>query len=118
MPSDRIAAAPLDVAQNALEALVGERLDPAAVVADDVVVVLDRVADGLETRDPVPEVDALHEPLLREHVEHAVDACEADPLAPRDELSVNVLRTGAAILGLQECDHAPAGETAPVAGCA
>ena len=48
MARDVVAAALLDVAQYALEVLVGERLDPAAVVADDVMVVLNRVAHRLE----------------------------------------------------------------------
>src|SRR5690349_8943510 len=51
-----VAAALLDVPQNALEARVGERLDAAAVVADDVVVVLDRLAHRLEPRDSVTEL--------------------------------------------------------------
>jgi hypothetical protein len=47
VPGDVVAAAPLHVADHALEPLVGERLDPAAVVADDVVMMLGGVATGL-----------------------------------------------------------------------
>jgi len=66
---DGVAAAFLDFAQHSLEPLVGERLDPAAVVADDVVVVvLMAVADGLEAREAVAEVDPLHEPLVGQHL--------------------------------------------------
>ena len=61
-----------------LERGVGERLDLAAVVADDVVVVVAVGQRGLEAGDPVAHVDPLHEPELGEHVEHAVDRGDPD----------------------------------------
>ena len=115
MPGDRVAAVGLDVAQHPLEPPVGERLDLPAVVADDVMVVLDRVADGLEPRNPVAEVDPLHQALVGEYLEHAVDACETNRLSPRAQLPVDLLRADAALLAVEEVDHAPPREAAPVA---
>ena len=62
----------------ALEPLVGERLDLAAVVAHEVVMVLAAGKRGLVARDAVAEVDALHEAAARRAVERAVDAGDAD----------------------------------------
>ena len=50
MSGDGVAAALLDIAEHPLEALIGKRLDAPAVVADDVMVVLDLVAHRLEPR--------------------------------------------------------------------
>ena len=116
MLGDRVAAAQLDIPQDALETLVGERLDSAAVVAHHVVMVLDRVADGLEARYAVAEVDSLNEALLRQHLEDAVDARQPDLLAARKQLAVDVLRTDAAVLGVEEVDHEAPGAPAAVAG--
>ena len=116
MPGDRIAAAPLDVPQGALETLVGERLDPTAVVADDVVVVLACIAHGLEARDAVPKVDPLHEPLLGEHLEDAVDARQPDTLPASDQLAVELLRANAAVLSFEELDHEPSRRAAAITG--
>ena len=80
MRRDGVAAALLDVPENPLETLVREGLDPSAVVADDVVMVLHLVADRLETSEAVAEVKPLDEALLGEHLEHAVDAREPHPL--------------------------------------
>lgn len=44
MAGHGIAAVFLHVANDPLQPLVGERLDPAAAVTDDVMVVVDRVA--------------------------------------------------------------------------
>lgn len=116
MPGDGIAAALLDVAEYPLEALVGERLDPAAVVADDVMVVLDRVAQRLEPRDAVAEVDPLDETLLGQHLEDPIDAGKPDSLAPRNQFAVDFLRSYAAVLRVQEVDHACAGQAVAIAG--
>src|SRR6266542_2599357 len=113
---DGVAAALLDVAHDAFETLVGERVDLAAVVADDVVVMVFSVPDGFEARDAVPEIEALDEMLLGEHVEHAVHACEADRLAELPELPVDLLGADTAMLTVEKVDHPRAGETAPVAG--
>ena len=80
------------------------------------VVVLLRVPDRLEARDPVAEVEPLHEPLVGEHVEHSVDARQPDRLAARAQLLVNLLRGDAAALAVEEEDYAHSGGSAPVAG--
>ena len=80
MRRDGVATALLDVPENPLETLVREGLDPSAVVADDVVMMLHFVADRLEARDAVAEVKPLDEALLCKHLEHAVDARKTDPL--------------------------------------
>jgi hypothetical protein len=48
VPGDRIAGAALDLVQHPLQLVVGERLDLAAVVADEVVMVLAAWMDRLE----------------------------------------------------------------------
>jgi hypothetical protein len=47
--------------ERLLQALVGERLDAAAVVTDEVVMVLVVPAEWLEPRDAVADVDSLDE---------------------------------------------------------
>ncbi len=101
-----VAAPRFDVADHALEPLVRKRLDLAAVVADDVVVVMFVFPNGFEAHYAVAEVEPLHEPPFGENVEHAVDAREPDPLALRLQLAMNVLGSEAALLGLEELDHA------------
>jgi len=102
---DGVAAALLDIAEHPLEALIGKRLDPPAVVADDVMVVLDLVAHRLEPREAVAEIDPLDEPLLRQHVQHAVDARQADPFASCHQLAMDLLRADATVLRVEEVDH-------------
>lgn len=116
MCCDGVAAALLDVADHALEPLVGEDLDLPAVVADDVMVVLLGASDGLVARDPVAEIESLDEPRFRQHLEHAVDARQPDALALRVQLAVDVLCADAAALALEELDHAQARKAAPVTG--
>ena len=115
MRRDCVAAAFLDVPQGALEALVGKRLDPAAVVADDVVVVLASLAHRLEARDAVPEVNSLHEPLLGQHLDYTVDTRQPEPLPAFDKFAVDLLSADAAVLGLEELDHEPPRRAAAVA---
>ena len=61
MRRDGVAAPVLDVAERRLEALVGERLDLAAAVADEVVVMMVVGPCRLEPRDPVARIHALDE---------------------------------------------------------
>src|SRR5262249_19543986 len=61
---DRVARPALDLAQGALELIVGERLDLAAVVADEVVMVLAPGVDRLEAGRPGADVDPLYEAVL------------------------------------------------------
>ena len=63
MAGDRVAGAALDVSQRALELVVGERLDLAAVGADEVVVVLPARVGRLVAGGALAELDALDRPL-------------------------------------------------------
>ena len=65
VPGDRVAGAALDLAERALELVVLERLDPPAVAADEVVMVLAARMGRLEASDAGAEVDALEQALLR-----------------------------------------------------
>jgi hypothetical protein len=114
VPGDGVAAALLHVPQHPLEALVGKRLDPAAVVAHDVVMVIHGIAQRLEARDAVAEVDPLHESLLRQYLEHAIDAREPDAFSPFHQLAMNLLRADAAVLRVEEVDDARTCHAAPV----
>ena len=75
------AGVPLDAPERRLELVVGEGLDTPALVADDMVMVIVRELDALVVSPPVTQVDLLHEVLLGEQVDDAIDARNAD-LAP------------------------------------
>ena len=77
-------------------------------------VVLDRVAERLEARNAVAQVDALYEALLRQNVEDAVHAREADPLAARDQLAMDLLGAYATVLSVEKIDHARPRQPAPI----
>src|SRR6266498_5568688 len=68
----------LDALQSRLEALVRERLDAAALVADEVMMVLGGELDAFVMRAPVAKIDLLHEPLLGQQVDDAIDARDSD----------------------------------------
>ena len=78
MARDGEARFPLDAPERGLELVVGERLDAAALVADEVVMVIVRDLDALVVRAAVAEVELLHELLLGEEVDDAIDARDAD----------------------------------------
>lgn len=117
MGSDDVAVPVGDARDRRLEGTVLERLDPAAVVADEVVVMVAAGMRGLEPRDTVTEVDALHEPELIEPFEGAVHACEPDPAAAAPHPLVNLLRGETALLPPEELDDDAAGTAAPAARC-
>jgi hypothetical protein len=71
---DGVTRLPLDVAEGALELLVSERLDLAAVVADEVMVVLAVGVERLEAVSARTDVDPLEEAVAAELVERSVDA--------------------------------------------
>ena len=81
MSGSRVAGLPLDLAERVLEPLVRERLDLAAAVADQVMMVDAVAVSGLESRDRVPDVDPLDETLIGQEVEDSVDARDADAAA-------------------------------------
>ncbi len=95
---DGVARLPLDLVERLLELVVDEGLDLAAVLADEVVVVLTAGMDGLEAGDAGAEIDALDEPVARQLLERAVDGGDADPPAVRPEPVEDLLRGEAAPL--------------------
>ena len=102
---DVVAGLLLDRLDRALERGVVERLDLAAVVADEVMVMLVPGAHRLVAGDAVAEVDALEQALLDEAVDGAVDAREADRRAARGERLVDLLGAAAALLLVEVLDH-------------
>ena len=91
----RVAQAPGRPRERALEAVVRERLHPAAAVADEVVMVVVAVAAGrLEARDAVAHVDPLDEAQGGERLERPVDARDADGAAGGADAVVDLLGQG------------------------
>src|SRR5947208_3514975 len=95
--------------------MVDERLDLAARVAHDVVMVLAARVSGLVARGAGAEVDLLDEALVDEQVERAVDARDPDAAVVRAELVEDLLRGEAAVLPGEELDDGLAGAAAAVA---
>ena len=116
MGDDRIVASLLDCLDGALELLIGERLHLAARAAHEVVVM--GLAGRLVPHDAVADVDPLHEAVLVEPVEHAVDACEADLAAVGGQRVVDLLGAEAARLHLEVLEHDETRSARPVAGLA
>ena len=104
MRRDGVAATVGDPRDRGLEAGVLERLDLAAVVAHEVMVVVAAGVRGLEARDAVTEIDALHEPERVHTVERAVDARDPDASAPCTHGVVDLLGREAAVLLAEELD--------------
>jgi hypothetical protein len=113
--SHDIAATVGDPLDGRLERRILERLDLAAVVANEVVVMVAAYVGGLEAGDAVSEVDALHEPELVHPVERAVHARDSDASAASAHLVVDLLRREAAVLLSEELDHEPPRPSAPPA---
>ena len=111
-----VAAPPLDVSDHGFEAIIGERLDLAAAVADKVVMVVVAGPHRLETGHAVAEVETLEKALLGERVEDAVDARQPYRLAALAQSIVYLLGADTAGLGIEERDHGQPRRTAPVAG--
>jgi hypothetical protein len=102
-----------DPLERDLEGRVLERLDLAAVVAHEVVVMLAAGARGLEPRDPVAQVDALDETEVVESFEGAIDACDPDARASSAQTVVNLLGGHAAGLSTDELDDGAACAATP-----
>ena len=115
---DVVAQAAGGARDRALERGIGKRLDLAAVLADDVMVVIAARRRGLEAGDPVADVDALDETELCEHLEHAVDRCDSHRPAVGTKACVNLLCARAAILAGHQVENGgarPAGTEACLA---
>jgi zinc transport system substrate-binding protein len=90
---------PLD---GRLERPILERLDLAAVVAHEMVVVIAVGVSRLEPCHAVSEVDPLNETELVQAVQRAVDARDPDPAASPAHPIVDLLRREAAVLLAQQ----------------
>lgn len=119
MSADLVTRPGSDSVQGALEAAIGERLDPSAVVADQMVMVLPARQQRLVPRG-IGEVEPLNEAQGYELVEGPVDARRSDPAARAAEPVDDLVCGQAAVLLGQERDHelsraarAPAGDCEP-----
>jgi hypothetical protein len=112
---NRVAGSPFDLPQCSLELVVGEGLDLAAVVADEVVVMFAAGVKGLEARRAGADVDALDEPVLAQLLEDAVDAGNSDAAALLAQLVEDFLGGQAAVLSPEQLDDRSARSAVSVA---
>ncbi len=112
MGGDGVSAADGDALDRRFERVILERLHLAAVVADQVVVVLASGFRALEPRDAVAEVHPLCEPELVEPLQRAVDAGDPEPAPGGPDSVVDLLRRETAVLVAEELDDEPARATA------
>jgi hypothetical protein len=111
---DLVPAPAGDAHDRGLERGILERLYFAAVAADQVVMMVSQRVDPLEARDPVAEVDALHEAELVETVECSIDTRDSDSMPACPYAVMNLLRGQAAVLESQILDDgASSAATAP-----
>jgi hypothetical protein len=104
VPFDLVADSAAEGVERGLERLVAERLHAAAVVADEVMVMLSARKDGLVARDASADVDALDQPVLRQEIDDAVDAGDPDGPSVRTQRVEDLLRGQAAALPRKEVD--------------
>ncbi len=104
MRLDAVAQAASNPVERPLQAAVRERLDLAAVVAHEVVMVLAARQQRLVACS-VGELEPLHELQPDELVERAVDAGEPDPAVLRAQRIEDLVRAQAALLTREERDH-------------
>ena len=78
MPAHRVAQSPREALQLLLKPIVLEGGDPAARVADRVVMMFSAGNNGLVAGSALADLDPLDQPHLVQQVEGAVDAGEAD----------------------------------------
>ena len=114
MPGDRVTGSPFDLPQCSLELVVGEGLDLATVVADEVVVMLAAGVNGLEARCAGADVDALDESVLTQLLEDPVDAGDPDTAALGAQLVEDFLRGQAAVLSSEQLDDRSPGTAVSV----
>src|SRR2546423_5591944 len=111
MFDNSVAVRALDAPQRTLEARVRERLDLAAVLADEVMVVAPALL-WLVVGRAGAEVDPLHETALAEQVEHAVDARDSHLAALYAQGVEDLLGAQAALLPAEQLDDRAAGSAA------
>ena len=114
MTGDRVTGSPFDLPQGSLELVVGEGLDLAAIVADEVVVMLAAGVHRLEARCAGADVYALDEPVLAQLLENAVDAGNPDAAALRPQLVEDFLGGQAAVLSPEQLDDRSTGTAVSV----
>ena len=108
--AERIARLPGDLVQRAFELLVGERVDPAAVVADQMVVVMRPArVNRFVARRARTEVEPLDEAVLRQLLQGPVDARRPDAAALGAQSIEDLLRREAALLPPEQLDDGPPG---------
>ncbi len=98
---DAVPQAASDAIERPLQAAVCERLDLAAVVAHQVVMVLAARQQRLVARC-IGELEPLHELEPDELVERAVDAGQPDPAVLRAQRIEDLVRAQAALLASEE----------------
>lgn len=96
---------PGDVLDHALEAIVAERLDPSAVRADQVMVVIAARLSRLVVRPARAQFEPVHEPELGESLQRPVDAGDPGSAATTPHAVVDLLDREAAALVRQRVDH-------------
>lgn len=101
---DAVAQVASDPIERPLQTAVRERLDLAAVIAHEVVMVLAARQQRLVTRC-VGELEPLDELQPDELVERAVHAGQPDPAVLRAQRIENLVRAQAALLTSEERDH-------------
>ena len=114
MAGDRVTGSPFDLPKCSLELIVGEGLDFAAVVADEVVVMFAAGVHRLKARGAGADVDALDESVLAQLLEDAVDAGNPDAAALRAQLVEDFLGGQAAVLSPEQLDDRSPGTAVSV----
>src|SRR5215211_1769285 len=105
-----------DAVDQPLELGIGERVALAAALADRVMMVVAARVGGLEAGGAV-DVEPVHQPQRREHLERAIDARQARrPAARRAQPVMDLLRAEAAVLALEQREHLLARAAGTVAG--
>ena len=94
-----------DCVDDRLEGVVVEGLNAAARVADEVMMMFAVGMSRFEASDTITGVDAGDERQAVEQLERAVDAGDAGRSTSGRDLSVDLLRTSAAVLGGKRGDH-------------
>jgi zinc transport system substrate-binding protein len=114
--SDAVAATAGDALERGLERRVLERLDLAAVVAVEVMVMLAARVGWLEPGHAVSKIDPLHEAELIQPFECPIDASDSNSALTSTQAVVDLLRRDTAILAAEELDDGSAGTATP-SGC-
>jgi hypothetical protein len=112
VPGDSVPDLAGDSVDRPLEALVLPRLHLAAVVTDDVVMMIAPRKRRLVPRSLVTHVHALDKAEVGEEIEHAVDARDSHRPSGTPSSFVDLLRRRAAALPAQQLDDGRTGSAA------